>query len=313
MAEPTAGKHGVPALAGTASNQPNQPPNNPAPSSNPVPATPRPAVAWQPFTPKGIAAFAAAKPGRLFLLQVIVALLAATAVVWFLWAVWCPSEREAIQNLPTTGAIRSGELDIGESAVERLVTNRFLTFAIDAQSSRRHSFSADVFVVFRRANYEVCSLFGCASFYYPTRNAPFNRLELEAKWGAWEPVLLGIAAAVTALALLFAWWLLATFYCVFVWTFAFCSDRQLTLGGSWRLCSAALLAGALLLTAGVVAYGLSALDLIHLLIVAILHVVVPWVLIILAVLALPPVTRKLSANPFAKSGQDSAPSHAGPP
>lgn len=303
MSEPTAGKHGVFAspegpLAGTAPNQPKPPPNHPAPSSNPVPETPRPPVAWQPFTPKGIAAFADAKVGRLFLLQVIVALLAAGAVVWFLWGVWSPSVREAIQNLPAAGAIRSGELDIGEFAAERLVTNRFLTFAIDAQSSRRHSFSADVFVVFRRSNYEVCSLFGCASFYYPTHNAPFNRLELEAKWGAWEPVLLGIAAAATALALLFTWWLLATLYCLFVWTFAFCSDRQLTLGGSWRLCGAALLAGALLLTGGIVAYGLSALDLIHLLIAAILHVVVPWALIIFAVFARPATISKLSTNPF---------------
>jgi hypothetical protein len=318
MSEPTPGKHGVFAspegpLAGTASNQPNQPPNHPAPSSNPVPETPRPPVAWQPFTPKGIAAFAAAKLGRLFLLQVIVALIAAGAVVWFLWGVWCPSVREAIQNLPATGAIRSGELDIGESAAERLVTNRFLTFAIDAQSSRRHSFSADVFVVFRRSHYEVCSLFGCASFYYPVPNAPFNRLELEAKWGAWEPILLGIAAAATGLALLFAWWLLATLYCPAVWLLAFFCDRQLTLGGSWRLCGAALLAGALLLTAGVVAYGLRALDLIHLLIVALLHIVVPWVLIIFAVLARPGTTAKLATNPFApgtKPGQDPAPPSA---
>src|SRR5215208_3548455 len=115
----------------------------PATAPAPVPEVPRPPVAWQPFTPKGIAAFADAKLGRLFLLQVIVALLAGSAVGWFLWGVWRPSVREAIQNLPAIGAIRSGELDIGESGVERLVTNRFLTFAIDAQSSRRHSFSAD--------------------------------------------------------------------------------------------------------------------------------------------------------------------------
>lgn len=270
----------------------------PATAPAPVPEVPRPTVAWQPFTPKGIAAFADAKLGRLFVLQVIVALMAAGAVVWFVWGVWCPSVREAIQNLPATGAIRSGELDLGESSIERLVTNRFLTFAIDAQSSRRHSFSADVFVVFRRSSYEVCSLFGCAAFNYPVSNAPFNRLELEAKWGAWEPVLLGIAAAATGLSLLFVWWLLATLYCLPVWLLAFFCDRQLALGGSWRLCGAALLAGALLLTAGVVAYGLGALDLIRLLIVATLHLIVPWVLIIFAVLARLGTATKLSANPF---------------
>jgi hypothetical protein len=237
----------------------------------------------------------------LFLLQVIVALIAAGTIVWFLRDAWFPAVRESIRNLPETGAIRGGQLDLGEFAAERLVTNRFLTFALDLQTQRRHTFSADVFVVLRRAHYEVCSLFGCAAFYYPARNAPFNRLELEAKWGAWEPVLLGIAATVTALSLIFAWWILSTVRFLLVWLLAFFCDRQLTLGGSWRLVGAALLPGALLLTAGIVAYGLGALDLIRLLIVAILHVIVPWVLIVFAVLASPPVSGTLPTNPFANT------------
>jgi hypothetical protein len=158
-----------------------------------------------------------------------------------------------------------------------------------------------VFVVFRHRHFEVCSLFGCADFAYPTREAPFSRLELEAKWGAWEPVLLGIAATATALGLLFAWWLLATCYFLFVWTLAFFVDRQLTLGGSWRLCGAALLPGAFLLTAGIVGYGTGLLDLIRLLIVSILHVLVPLVLIIFATLARPDVTANFRVNPFGQT------------
>lgn len=271
----------------------------PATAPAPVPEAPRPRVAWQPFTPKGIAAFAVAKFPRLFLLQVIVALIAAGAVVWFLRGVWFPAVRESIRNLPTSGAVRAGQLDLGDFAVERLVTNRFLTFALDLQTERRHTFSADVFVVLRRAHFEVCSLFGCADFNYPTRDAPFNRLELEAQWGAWEPVLLGIAAVATGLALIFTWWLLAALYFLIAWTLAFFCDRELTPGGSWRLCGAALLPGALLLTAGVVGYAFGAVDLIRLLIIAIVHVVLPCVMIIFGVLALPRVTGKFLGNPFA--------------
>ena len=43
----------------------------------------RATVAWEPFTPRGVAAFAGAGLGRLWLVQFVVAMLAAAAVVWF--------------------------------------------------------------------------------------------------------------------------------------------------------------------------------------------------------------------------------------
>ena len=99
-------------------------------------------------------------------------------------------------------------------------------------------------------------------------------------------------------ALLFSWWLLATLYFLFARLLAFFQDRALTLGGSWRLCSAALLAGTLFLLPGVVGYGLGVVNLIPLLLLATLHMVIPWALIIVAVLALPRAVPK-PANPFA--------------
>src|SRR5260221_14485850 len=44
--------------------------------------------AWQPFTLRGVAAFARVSCPKLLLLQFIVALLAAATVVWFLQARW---------------------------------------------------------------------------------------------------------------------------------------------------------------------------------------------------------------------------------
>src|SRR5213593_3424449 len=102
----------------------------PAPAPAPKPETLPTPAAWQPFTPRGIAAFASASFGRLFTLQVIVAVLAAGAVMWFLSTVWFPVVREAIKNLPEQGAIRAGQLELPAVGSERLVTNRFLTLAV---------------------------------------------------------------------------------------------------------------------------------------------------------------------------------------
>ena len=61
--------------------------------------------AWEPLTPRGVAAFARAKLGRLLFVQFIVALLAAVAVVWFLDDGCFPTIGAAIRSLPATGDI----------------------------------------------------------------------------------------------------------------------------------------------------------------------------------------------------------------
>ena len=68
-------------------------------------------TAWQPLTPRGVAAFARAPLMRLLLVQFIFALLAAIAVVWFLRTAWFPTVREAIENLPAQGEMKSGKLE----------------------------------------------------------------------------------------------------------------------------------------------------------------------------------------------------------
>ena len=73
-------------------------------------------VAWEPFTPRGVAAFASAGLGRLLLVQFIVALLAAAAVVWFMDKGCFPVMGAAVQKLPATGEIRSGQSGLAGSA-----------------------------------------------------------------------------------------------------------------------------------------------------------------------------------------------------
>ena len=69
-------------------------------------------VAWLPLTPPGVAAFADAPLGRLLFVQLIFALLAASAVVWFLRTAWFPALDAAIHQLPVQGEIRDGRYSI---------------------------------------------------------------------------------------------------------------------------------------------------------------------------------------------------------
>src|ERR1035437_6936191 len=70
--------------------------------------------AWEPLTPRGVAAFARARLSRLLLLQFVIASLAAAAVVWFLSDGCFPTVRVAIRNLPAAGKIRASRLDRSE-------------------------------------------------------------------------------------------------------------------------------------------------------------------------------------------------------
>ena len=268
----------------------------------------RPAtVAWQPLTPRGVAAFANAPFGRLFVVELVVALLAAGAVLFFLSHAWFPAIRAAIHALPETGAIRNGELVSPRASSEPLADGRALAFAVDTEGAGHAASVADIRVEFHKTNFQICSLFGCATFAYPKEwNVEFSRTERESWWGAWEPNLLWMAAVGVIAFVFVCWTLLATFYFLPVYLLAWFKDRELTLGGSWRLASAALLPGALLFIAGIFLYALGVIDLLRFLGLAALHLVVPWVYLITAPLTLPRAAEVAGkkVNPFAAASPD---------
>src|SRR5688572_33024282 len=94
-----------------------------------------PQAAWEPITPRGVAAFAHAKAGRLMLVQFLSALLVAAAVVWFLYDGCFPTIREGIRHLPAEGKIRSGSLDWQGESPRLLAEGRFLAFSVDLDRS----------------------------------------------------------------------------------------------------------------------------------------------------------------------------------
>lgn len=265
---------------------------------------------WEPLTPNGVAAFADAPFRRLLLVQLIVALLAAGAVSWFLESAWLPIVRSAIRHLPAEGEIRDEQLDWRGESPAQLAGNHFLAIGVDMNHSGQLDREAELQVEFGRKNARVFSMLGYQVIDYPPGwRMAFNRIELDPWWGAWEPWIVVIAAAAAVLALLVSWFILATLYCVPVKLITFFENRDLRWGQSWKLAGAALMPGALFLTAGIIACGLNLVDLIQLCAMAALHVVIAWIYLFISPLFLPRIPAPVSAtaNPFADKKEPETP------
>jgi hypothetical protein len=245
-------------------------------------------VAWQPLTPRGVAAFARASLGRLLLVQLIVALLAAGMVVWFLAQCWFPTMGEAIRALPAQGELRAGNLDWKGPSPCSLAEGRFLAIAVDLDHAGEARSPAHLQVEFGRADIKFYSLFGRGRWAYPHGGAlALNRTALWPWWGAWAPTILAIAAGASVAGLMVIWACLATVYCLPVWLIGFFTDRDCSLGGSWRLAGAALMPGALLMCAAVCMYGSGTLDLLRLAVTGGMHFVAGWIYLFISPLCLP--------------------------
>ncbi|MFZ0827617.1 MAG: hypothetical protein WAO02_09370 [Verrucomicrobiia bacterium] len=257
-------------------------------------------IAWEPLTPRGVAAFATARLSRLLLVQFVLASLAASVVVWFLSDGCFPTVRAAIGNLPASGAIRSGRLDWPDSPPQLLAGGRFLAFIVDPGHSGQIQSSADVQVEFGRHTVRVFSLLGYAEWNYPSDwTIAFNRTDLEPLWGAWEPEWLAITVPAAVVGLMMAWTVLATVYFLPAWLIGFMANRRLNFRGSWKLAGAALLPGAMLFTAAMALYDLGALDLIQFCFLFGAHVVLAWIYLLLSQLFLPRLdSRPDRGNPF---------------
>ena len=265
---------------------------------------PRPA--WQPFTPKGLAAFSTTTFGRVFLLLCVTALIGAGTFVWFLHTAWYPAIRAAIHELPAQGQIIHQELNTPRVSSEPLAEHRFLGFVVLIGDARETDLNSHIGVKFRKKGVDVCSLFGCWRLAYPPGwTIEFNRTDLEPGWGAWEPVVTVIAALGTFLGLLIIWFALGSLYCLAPWIVARVHKRHLTLAGSWRMCSASVVPGTFLLVAAIWLYGLGVLDLLQFFVLAIVHIILAWLCIVFAWRALPGATPKsILNNPFAASSSE---------
>jgi hypothetical protein len=265
-----------------------------------------PQIAWEPVTPRGVAAFARANAGRLWLVQFLVALVVAASVVWFLHDGCFPTIRSAILQLPAEGEIRSATLNWRGDSPQMLAEGRFLAFSVDLNHSGDLRSPAHVQVEFGRGGFRVRSLFGYMEGRYPDGwIISFNRTELQPRLGAWQPAVMAIAAVVVVVYLMVSWLVLALLYAGPVWLIAFYANRDLNLIASWKLSGAALLPGALVMAAAIVVYDFGALDLVHMIFILAGHLVLGWIYLWVGPLFLPRHLAEASRrrNPFATASR----------
>jgi hypothetical protein len=257
--------------------------------------------AWEPLTPRGVAAFALAPLARLLLVQFLAAALAAAALDCFFYCGCFPTIDAAIQQLPVQGEIRSGQLNWNGGPPQLLAEGRLVAFDVDPDHSGQIHSTADVQVEFGKNSARIFSLLGYAEFDYPPDwIVSFNQTDLEPLWGAWKPDILGIATLTVIAGLMLSWAVLATIYFLPVWLVCFFSNRDLNFRQSWRLAGAALMPGALLLAAAIFLYTFGVIDLIQLGFAFGAHFVLGWIYLFISPLFLPQlVVAPDKKNPFA--------------
>ena len=254
----------------------------------------------EPFTPRGVAAFAHASFGRLLLVQFIIALIAAASVVWFLDDSVFPVVKTAIQNLPAAGEIRSAKLDWHSDSPKLLAEGRFLALDVDLNHSGKINSPADLQIEFGKETILSSALLGYTEIPYPPGEIfSFNRTELEPLWGAWTSTILFLAAVAAVIGLLASWWLLATIYFLPVWLIGYFVNRDLNFRASWKLSGAALLPGALLMAAGILLYDFGAVDLVQFGFIFGAHFILGWIYLFVSLLFVPGIHAALpKGNPF---------------
>jgi hypothetical protein len=254
----------------------------------------------EPFTPRGIAAFARAGFRRLLVAQFVFALLAAVAVAYFLRSACFPAVQTAIENLPLTGQIQSRRL-VWDGGPQTLADGRFLAFNVDPDHSGQwRSTTADFQVEFGRDRVRVLSLFGFVDlFYLPGESAPFNQPQLDPLWKAWRGEILFLIMAATAIVLPAIWWILALIYFLPVRLVGFLANRDMGFLASLKLSCSALLPGALLMTVAIILYALGLLNLVTFCFVFAAHFILHWLYLLFGLFFFPRASiAPLKGNPF---------------
>lgn len=257
------------------------------------------AMAWQPLTFKGVARFAHASLNRLFLLQLAVAVAVACVTVWFVSLGWIPTLEQAIENLRPGAAIDRGRLLWPDDRAERLSEGPFIEFTASPRGDGAIGQTADLQVELTASELKLRSLFGYLAIPYPAEGAVgLSPGEAGASWGAWKGPTLALTFLATLVSLSLSWLALGMFYSAPALLFGFYVNRPTVFAERFKLCMASLLPAALFFAAAMVLYAIRQLSLVGLLVAWLLHIVLGWAYVAIAMLQLP-AERSPKGNPFA--------------
>ena len=259
-----------------------------------------PAPAWQPFTFGGVARFAYHGSARLFAICGVIAFVAAVTIVTFVNKSWAPAIDQAIAALPENAQLRDGYLHWPALTHSRLAANQFLSIFVNPTGEVLPREAADLQAEFGTTTMVLRSALGYTPLPYPRSwQLVLDQQELLPLWGAWKPALLGAVGLAAMLGLFLSWSLLATLFFLPVMIIAYYCDRELTLGGAWRLSFAALMPGALLMCFALTLYSLGEISPLLLGLITLAHFLVSVLYILLAPLCLAPAQdATIAPNPF---------------
>ena len=171
-----------------------------------------------------------------------------------------------------------------------------LTWNIPARSIRRRTCKSN-------SAGNPSAFFHCSAtrdFRYPPDQSRLSTAPIWNRFGTPGKLdILGIATGAVIVGLMLAWAVLATVYFLPVWLIGFFADRDLNFRQSWRLAGAALMPGALLLTAAIAALrlGRSGFDS-DVGFVFGAHFVLGWIYLFMSPLFLPRESPSAKRNPF---------------
>ena len=259
------------------------------------------AAAWQPLTFKGVANFAHASLNRLFLLQLAVAIGVACVSVWFVTLGWIPVLEQGIENLRPGATISEGGLTWPGAKAERLSEGPFIEFTVSPGGDGAIGQTADLQVDLTGTELKLRSLFGYLAIPYPVdSDIGLSPEEAGASWGAWKGPLLTLVFIATLVSLPLTWLALGVLYSAPALLFGFYTNRPTIFPERFKLCMASLLPAALFFTAAMILYTMRQLSLVGLLVAWLLHIILGWAYVVVAMLQLP-AERSPKGNPFAGS------------
>jgi hypothetical protein len=239
------------------------------------------AMAGQPITFGGVAAFARVSWRRLFIIQTVVAGGAVAAVLILVFNALLPAIESAIQNLPENGYVLRGELAWPDLEAKQLNESRWLTVIVAPANKHSFGHSADFRVELHAQEARLYSMLGYMQMEYSDDfSLLLSHADAAPWWGARRPFFIAGVIVGTFIGLWLTWMLLALLYAPVAKFMAFWGDRDLAWPQAYRICAAALLTPAVVYSAAIALYGLGWLPLEGLLGACALHILMGWIYVV---------------------------------
>ena len=257
------------------------------------------AYSFQFLSFRGIACFAKGSLWRLLGIQFLFSFIIAAVFVWFINHAWIPVIDESIEKMPNKGEISLGSLNwpTGSSVhVQGPEGEPFMSLDIEPSGITNVIESVDLVLAFDSQRLFLGSSlgFGLLVVPYPLNiEIPFNKTELKPWWGARSHLILFCFGFLVSIILILSWSFLGFLYMFPVKIF---SGNRLSFRGAWQLASAAHMPGAILMSFGILMYGLKQIELVHFAFLWLIHLIFPWFYLIFSPFFVPKHNPKIDYN-----------------